>query len=99
MDLARLNLSKAHYLKKQLSALPGVTHAFSSPFFNEFVIKVEKDPQEILQGLTSSSILGGIALNRFYPELSKHILLCATEMNPKHEMDRFVRELSSFTGG
>jgi glycine dehydrogenase subunit 1 len=98
MELARLNLSKARYLKKKLSGVKGVVPAFSSHNFNEFVIKVEKGPEDLLKDLRRSSIIGGVPLNRFYPELSNHILVCTTEMNSKQEMDRFARELSLFMG-
>jgi glycine dehydrogenase subunit 1 len=98
MELARLNLAKARYLRQRLSEVKGVVPAFSSPTFNEFVIKVLKGPEDVLKGLLKNSIIGGVPLGRFYPELSNHILLCATEMNSKQEMDRFARELSLFMG-
>jgi glycine dehydrogenase subunit 1 len=96
MDLARLNLSKAQYLKKSLSGVKGIKPAFTSSTFNEFVIKVEKGPEALLKGLVSRSIIGGIPLKRFYPELTNHILVCVTEMNSKKDLDRFTRELSLF---
>lgn len=99
MDLARLNMSKARYLKDGLSGVAGVKLAFSSPTFNEFVIEVEKGPEEVLKGLIPRSIIGGVPLKRFYPELSNHILVCATEMNPRYEIDRFVKEVAALTGG
>jgi glycine dehydrogenase subunit 1 len=98
MDLARLNLAKAQYLKQTLSAVKGVKQAFTSPTFNEFVIEVEKGPEALLKELLKKSIIGGVPLNKFYPELSRHILVCATEVNTKQEMDSFSEELSQFHG-
>lgn len=94
MELARLNLSKAEYLKKALQGKKGVRPAFSAPTFNEFAIEVDRKPEELLKMLSDKEIWGGIALKRFYPHLDKHILLCATEMNSKEEMDRLVDVLS-----
>lgn len=90
MELARLNLSKAEYLKKALQGKKGVRLAFNAPNFNEFAIEVDRNPEELLKTLSDKEIWGGISLKRFYPHLDKHILLCATEMNTKEGMDRLV---------
>lgn len=102
MELAKLNLSKAEYLKKALSSIDGVRVAFTTPTFNEFVINVggdvgggdskapAKDSEEVLSALLAKgAIVGGLALKRFYPKLTGHILVAATEMNSKEEMDAF----------
>jgi glycine dehydrogenase subunit 1 len=94
MDLARLNLSKSQYLKNSIAKVDGTRIAFSSPTFNEFVIEVEMEVDILLKTLLKKGILGGISLEKFYPELSRHILLCATEMNSREEMDTFVEEFS-----
>ncbi|MFQ5585439.1 MAG: aminomethyl-transferring glycine dehydrogenase subunit GcvPA [Thermodesulfobacteriota bacterium] len=94
MKLARLNLSKAHYLKNALSGREGIKVAFSAPTFNEFVIELLTDPEALLKRLLQRGIIGGIPLRRFYPELSRHLLVCATEINSREEMDMLVEELS-----
>ncbi|MBI5562770.1 MAG: aminomethyl-transferring glycine dehydrogenase subunit GcvPA [Deltaproteobacteria bacterium] len=87
--LAQLNLSKAAYLKARL-AEAGLAAAFTAPAFNEFTVKVKKDPDALLKGLVKKRIIGGVALKRFYPELANHVLVAATEMNSKADMDRFA---------
>src|SRR3990170_1620488 len=91
MELARLNLSKAEYLKKALQGINGVNLAFNAPTFNEFVIEVDMETEELLKGLSDKGIWGGVSLKRFYPHLNRHILLCATEMNRKEDMVKFVQ--------
>ncbi|MBI4745333.1 MAG: aminomethyl-transferring glycine dehydrogenase subunit GcvPA [Deltaproteobacteria bacterium] len=102
MELARLNLSKAEYLKKGLQGIKGVKLSFNAPTFNEFVIEVDRNPEELLKALSDKGIWGGISMKRFYPHLDRHILLCATEMNTKEDMDKFVKAMqerqSLFTG-
>ncbi len=93
MELARLNLSKGEYLKKGLQCIKGVKVAFNAPTFNEFLIEVDRNPEELLKALSDRGIWGGVALKRFYPYLDRHILLCATEMNTKDEMDTLVEAL------
>jgi glycine dehydrogenase subunit 1 len=84
-ELAEQNLAKAHYLASKLQL------KFESPFFNEFVARTNgRSPQQINDGLAEQKIIGGLALDRFYPELKDCILLCATEMSKREDMDRVV---------
>lgn len=92
-NLALLNLSKAEYLKARL-AEAGVKPAFISPTFNEFTVKVGKDPDAVLKTLLKKRIMGGLSLKNFYPALSGHILVAATELNSKEEIDRFAVEVT-----
>ncbi|HUQ91793.1 MAG TPA: aminomethyl-transferring glycine dehydrogenase subunit GcvPA [Bryobacteraceae bacterium] len=81
-ELARQNLSKAHYLAE------GLEKRFTGPFFNEFVVNSKgKEPDAINDGLLKQKIIGGLPLGRFYPELKDCMLLCATEMNKREQMD------------
>ena len=81
-ELARQNLSKAHYLAGKL------TPRFSGKFFNEFVARVEgKSPEDLNKALLKRKIIGGLPLGRFYPELADSVLLCATEMSRRADMD------------
>ena len=81
-ELAEQNLSKAHYLAAKLPL------RFEGPFFNEFVVRTNgKSPDEINASLLDKKIIGGLALGRFYPELKDCMLLCATEMNRRTDMD------------
>ena len=82
-ELATQNLSKAHYLAS------GLPLQFDTPFFNEFVARTNgKTPEEINAGLLQEKIIGGLPLARFYPELAGCVLLCATEMSKRPDMDR-----------
>ncbi len=81
-ELAKQNLSKAHYLAGKLS-LP-----FEGPFFNEFVARTNGKSPDVINGeLLEKKIVGGLPLGRFYPELKDCMLLCATEMSKRQDMD------------
>jgi len=87
--LAEQNLAKAHYLAGR------VPLRFSGPFFNEFVAVCPGAPETINQALLEKRIIGGLPLGRFYPELDRCMLLCATEMNRREEMDLLAEALAS----
>jgi glycine dehydrogenase subunit 1 len=81
-ELAEQNLAKAHYLAAKLPL------RFSGPFFNEFVTSTNgRAPDEINAALLKNKIIGGLPLARFYPELKNTMLLCATEMSRRENMD------------
>jgi glycine dehydrogenase subunit 1 len=81
-ELAEQNLAKAHYLASKLQ------REFTSPFFNEFVARTNgRSPQQINDTLAEQKIIGGLSLDRFYPELKGCMLLCATEMSRRQDMD------------
>jgi len=92
-ELALMNLSKAEYAKKTASQIPGCHLVFSSPTFNEFVLRIEGEPEKVLERLKGKKILGGIPLGRFYPEMNHHLLVTVTEMNTREEIDRWAEAL------
>jgi glycine dehydrogenase subunit 1 len=84
-ELAEQNLAKAHYLAGKLQL------KFESSFFNEFVARTNgRSPQQINDALAEQKIIGGLSLDRFYPELKDCMLLCATEMSKREDMDTVV---------
>jgi glycine dehydrogenase subunit 1 len=80
-ELALQNLSKAHYLGAKLK------RRFSGPYFNEFAA-VTDDPAAVNRELEAERIIGGLPLERFYPELKDSMLLCCTEMSRREHMDQ-----------
>ena len=81
-ELAEQNLAKAHYLAT------GLKRRFDGPFFNEFVADCSsKTPEEVNAALLDKKVVGGLPLGRFYPEMANCVLLCATEMSKRADMD------------
>jgi glycine dehydrogenase subunit 1 len=81
-ELAEQNLSKAHYLAGKLKP------RFSGPFFNEFAVSTNgRTPDQVNDALLKKKIIGGLPLERFYPELGNTMLLCATEMSRRESLD------------
>jgi glycine dehydrogenase subunit 1 len=79
-ELAEQNMAKAHYLASKLPL------RFSGPFFNEFVSMAE-GPEALNEALLERKIVGGLPLECWYPELADGVLLSATEMNRRQDMD------------
>ncbi len=62
-------------------------------FFNEFVVQGPRPPAEINRALLGRRIVGGYDLGRAYPQLEGCMLLAATEINSRNEIDRLATAL------
>jgi glycine dehydrogenase subunit 1 len=95
-ELARLCLSKATYLKKELAKLPQFELVHSGPSFNEFVLRAKGgDVESLLGRLQAEGIVAGVALAPDYPELADAFLLAVTERHRRADLDRLVSALQS----
>jgi glycine dehydrogenase subunit 1 len=92
-ELAIMNLSKKEYAKKLSSQIPHCQLTFSSPTFNEFVLKIGGKSEKVLEKLKEKRILGGLSLSKFFPALPHDLLITVTEMNTKKEIDRWAEAL------
>jgi glycine dehydrogenase subunit 1 len=95
--LAEQNLAKACYSAAELAKVPGASLPFSAPYFNEFVIKAPVDSGELLAALREEKIIGGLPLERFYPDLKDHLLVCVTETVPRRALDRMTEVWHRFS--
>ena len=92
-QLASISLNRAHYLADRLSEIDGVKLLFQQPYFNEFVISLNRPAAGVLERLQQRGIIGGINLSRFYPQLKHAILVAVTETNSASELDAYAKEL------
>jgi glycine dehydrogenase subunit 1 len=88
-DLAQINLQKSHYAYEKIRQLSNVKIPFNSLFFNEFVIKCD-DAKKLFSEMEKNSILPGLDLGKYYPELKNHLLICFTEMHSKEDIDSLI---------
>ncbi|MFV1974954.1 MAG: aminomethyl-transferring glycine dehydrogenase subunit GcvPA [Candidatus Scalindua sp.] len=87
--LAQLNNQLAVYFADKLSQIEGIDMIFDKPFFNEFVVKINRD---ILSKLSDIEI--GICLEKYYPNREDCYLVCCTEMTPKEDIDKVIDEIT-----
>ena len=83
-EIGIMSANLAHILSNRLKD-KGI-ETTTKNFFNEFVIEVDNS-SEFLKRLKDVNILGGIELD------SKHILVCATEMNTEEDISVYVNAI------
>ncbi|HEV2578616.1 MAG TPA: aminomethyl-transferring glycine dehydrogenase subunit GcvPA [Acidobacteriaceae bacterium] len=94
-ELAQQNLAKAAYLRDAL-AKAGAKPLFSAPSFNEFAVALPASAESVNAKLLQKDIIGGLALNRWYPELGESAALwCATELTTKVQIDAAAQALGA----
>ena len=93
-EIASQNLQKAAYLSERIRQDTPHEIQFNGPRFNEFVVKLKGDASSVLSRLEESGFVAGLALDRFYPELENSLLICATEIHKKADMDGLVEAMS-----
>ncbi len=95
-ELAEHNLAKADYAARTLSRVQGATQLFTgAPRFHEFVLQTQESPAAWSQRLLDEKIVGGIELNRWYPELRNATLWCATEVITREQIDTAAKSLAA----
>lgn len=95
-EVAMQNAQKAAYAKKQIAAVDGYSIPFSSPIFNEFVIRGPRPATEVLEkARTESGIIGGLALSKYYDGHDNDFLVCVTETNTREQIDGLIEGLRS----
>ena len=90
-EIAKQNHIKAEITKSSLLAIDGVTEAFSSPTFNEFVVNIEgKRPESLIEFLSKNRIIAGIPLGKYYKDFASSILITTTELNTVTEIQKLA---------
>jgi glycine dehydrogenase subunit 1 len=86
-ELGEHNLAKAAYLASVLES-KGKILFDGAPRFHEFVIDLPDGASAANEKLLDKKIIGGLALEKWYPELGPGASLwCATEVTTKVQMD------------
>lgn len=96
-EVAALNILKAHYASEHFAKEANIQLTFSSPFFNEFVVKLPTGHRvpEVNNKLLEAGFIGGYDLGIHYPELEGCMLIAVTERRTKEEIDQFIDTLEA----
>jgi glycine dehydrogenase subunit 1 len=92
-ELAQLNHDKAEYAKGCIAKIPGVEVKRSSPTFNEFTVKINKNADVVVEKMIDKGFAPGFPLGRFYKGMNNYLLVAVTEKRTKQDIDQFVQAL------
>ena len=92
-ETAELCTRKAHYAAAELTKIPGVSLAFTTPFFKEFALTLPQEPVAVLKALRAEGYHAGLAMSRWYPEYADAMTVAVTEKRTKAEIDGLAAAL------
>jgi glycine dehydrogenase subunit 1 len=96
-ETARQCASKAAYLRGKIASVRGFSIENRGPVFNEFCVRTPRPAEEIVERLAGKGILAGVPVSRWYPDRPRDLLVAATEMNTRDEMDQFAAALAGIS--
>jgi glycine dehydrogenase subunit 1 len=91
-DVAQLCLDKTEYARAKLAEVRGV-EVTGEAVFNEFTVKLPRDPSEVVGKLIDRGIAAGFPLGRYYPDLKDYLLVAVTEKRTKQEIGTLAEAL------
>ncbi len=94
-EVARLCADKAQYCRERLDAIPDVRVMSSSPTFNEMTVLLPEDAGEVVGRMIEEGFAAGLPLGRYYPQMSRYLLVAVTERRTKEEIGRFAEALEA----
>lgn len=89
---------KAHYLKRELSNIEGISFPYTYSFFNEMVVKIP-NARKVIAKMAKVGIFAGIPLDTCFPNLKDYVLVAVTEKRTKEEIDLYCEKLGGFING
>jgi len=89
-------LKKTNYLCDEIIKTGKFQKQFNAPFFKEFLVKTDFQVDDLNKNLLNEKFIGGLNVERFYPELKGCWLLAATEKRTRNEIDSFVKKVVDF---
>jgi glycine cleavage system P protein (glycine dehydrogenase) subunit 1 len=93
-EAAEANAFNTRYALKEILTINGIKLRFDSAFFNEFIIDLPKNTEELREKiLKEDSIDIGLPLEKSYPDMKNSLLICATETKTKEDIDKLTAAL------
>ena len=88
-----LNIENSHDAFEKLKSIRGVKPVYDQPFFNEFLIEIDRDPAKLKESLRQHHISGPLHLSRYFPDRKNQYLIAVTENRTPREVERLAEAI------
>lgn len=90
-EVAELCVRKSAFLKRRLAVSERFEIPYASPTFKEFVVRDRHGRvEELIRRSATESILAGVPLGKWYPDMDDCLLVTVTEKRSRQDMERLV---------
>ncbi len=93
-NVAAHSAANTRKLVAKLTALEGVEQVFDAPYFHECALRLPADSSSVLDALAERGIFGGYAVDAYYDDLERVIIVCATETKTEADLDAYADALA-----
>jgi glycine dehydrogenase subunit 1 len=90
IDIAKRNMERAKSLMALLSKVKGVEIAFDNVHFNEFTVRLSKDPSKVNAALLRKKVIGGVPLKGHVSGMDDCMVIATTEMHSDDDHKRLA---------
>lgn len=97
-EVAQQSFQKAHYMKRELAKVSGISFPFTGSFFHEMVVKIP-NARKVVAKMAKKGIFAGIPLDTWFTSLKDCVLIAVTEKRSKDEIDNYCNMLGGFING
>ena len=88
--MGELNVQQSRKAWDQVCALKEVQPVADAAFFNEFTVRIDKDPKKLKDSFFQKKLIGPLHLKRFKKEWANHFLIAVTEQRSDEEISRLI---------
>jgi len=85
-EIATQNLQKAHFLKKEITKIPGYKILNKKPTYNEFLVECP-NINSFISECKKLDLLPPLRMSKYYPEMQNVALVCVTEVNSRESIN------------
>ncbi|MEJ2361328.1 MAG: aminomethyl-transferring glycine dehydrogenase subunit GcvPA [Gammaproteobacteria bacterium] len=93
-QVAAASHSNTRKLIDALGKIEGVRKCFNRPYFHEAIFTFDLPVAEVMRALSAQGIVGGVSLERDYPELGNSLLVCATETKNDRDIGEYADHIA-----
>ena len=93
-ELALQNLAKATYARTRLTEIEGVEAVYDGPHFNEFLVRLPLEAGGVVDRCAKQGVVPGVVVGRFAGGRDNELLVCATEVHSRADIDRLADVLA-----
>ena len=83
-----------HYLASRLADISGCRVANEAAWFRDFILETPLPAEELVNHLSAAGIVAGIPLSRYFSGRDNQLLVSATEIHRKRDLDAYAAALT-----
>ncbi len=95
IELGKKNAFNADYAREKLSQVKGISLPYTSPIFNEFIVRLPKPADQVIATCEKDGLYPGIAISAWQSKYKNDLLICCTELNDRFDIKQLIKGITN----